>query len=468
MKENESEGLRRVLVVDDEESMRQMLSILLKKQGIDVVTASRGQEAIDLLESGERFSVVMTDLSMPGGVGGLEVLRAVKSIDNASQVIMITAFATPETAVEAIKSGAYDYLTKPFKLEQVKLVLDRALEKYALLAENLYLKEEQRKFRPKGIIGESEPMKRVMEMVHRVARTKTTILITGESGTGKELVAQAIHDASPFKGPFVPVNCGAIPETLIEAELFGYKKGAFTGASADHKGLVESARGGTLFLDEIGELPLSAQVRLLRVLQEKKVKPVGGVEEISVDIRVVAATNRDLKADVEAGKFREDLFYRLNVIPIELPPLRARGNDLKLLLEHFTHHYADDLGVNIQGISAPALRVLLDYDYPGNVRELQNIIERAVTLELTELITQESLPEFLKSRDMNLSGSDLFNVPSSGLDLENVLANVEKQILESALERSSGNKTEAAKLLNISFRSLRYRLQKLGFADDEE
>lgn len=462
-----SEGIRRVLVVDDEESMREMLHIMLKRLSLEVHLSASADDAMKLLERGERFSAVITDLNMPGTHGGLDLLEDIKRRDTACQVIVITAFATPETAVEAIKLGAYDYLTKPFKLDQVRMVLERALEKYALLSENLYLRKEHERYRPIGIIGDSEPMRHVMEMVHRVARTKTTILITGESGTGKELIAKAIHDASPFQGPFVPVNCGAIPESLIEAELFGYKKGAFTGANTDHKGLVEAARGGTLFLDEIGELPLNAQVRLLRVLQEKRIKPVGGVEEVSVDVRVVAATNRDLKAEVEAGQFREDLYYRLNVIPIELPPLRVRGNDVRLLLEHFVRHYADEIEVPIQGISALALRYLMNYDYPGNVRELQNIIERAVTLEVGDLLTPDSLPRQVVDTQAYQTQPD-FNVGPSGIDLENTLANIEVQILQSALEQSGGNKTEAARLLGISFRSLRYRLQKHGMEESDD
>lgn len=458
------EGIRRVLVVDDEESMREMLQIMLKRLRLDVQVAESADNALDLFEAGERFSAVITDLNMPGKNSGLDLLEEVKRLDTACQVIVITAFATPETAVEAIKLGAYDYLTKPFKLDQVRMVLERALEKYALLSENLYLRQEQERYRPVGIIGDSEPMRRVMEMVHRVARTKTTILITGESGTGKELIAQAIHEASPFKGPFVPVNCGAIPETLIEAELFGYKKGAFTGANQDHKGLVESARGGTLFLDEIGELPLGAQVRLLRVLQEKKVKPVGGVEEISIDVRIVAATNRELKEEVEQGRFREDLYYRLNVIPIELPPLRERGHDVQLLLKHFVRHYSEELGVTVEGISAPALAILLDYDYPGNVRELQNIVERAVTLELTTMIGVEALPPTLRPSQRPIGRIE---VPPEGMDLEDTLQTYERGLLEAALEQSGGVKTEAARLLGISFRSFRYRLQKLGLDDDE-
>jgi len=463
----ESEGLRPVLVVDDEASMREMLSIMLRKEGLEVSTAASGDKAIKMLKAGERYSTIITDLSMPGDAGGLDVLRAVKELDTACQVIVITAYASPETAVEAIKMGAYDYLTKPFKLDQVRLVIQRALDKYALLSENLYLKQEQGKSKPRGIIGDSEPMQKVMAMVQRVARTKTTILITGESGTGKELIAQAIHDASPFKGPFVPVNCGAIPETLIEAELFGYKKGAFTGANADHKGVVEAARGGTLFLDEIGELPLNAQVRLLRVLQEKKVKPVGGTEEISVDVRIVAATNRDLKKEVEEGRFREDLFYRLSIIPIELPPLRDRGHDVRLLLEYFVSHYASEMGVPVQGIGASALKVLMDYEYPGNVRELQNIVERAVTLELNDLISPDSLPEQLVSPESGFALKN-FQVGPGGINLEKTLETIEGEMLQSALAQSGGNKTEAAKLLQVSFRSFRYRLQKLGLEDSED
>ncbi|MEZ4459691.1 MAG: sigma-54 dependent transcriptional regulator [bacterium] len=456
----------RILVVDDEQSMREFLSIMLSKEGFRVDTASNGDEACRLFANGERYACVVTDLQMPGK-SGLDVLEAARAADPSQQVIVITAHATPETAISSIRLGAYDYLIKPFKLDHARVVINRAIEKHALLSENLFLRSELGA-RPQvaNIIGNSEAMRRVFDLIARVAKTKTTILITGESGTGKELVARAIHESGPLTGPFVPLNCGAIPESLIESELFGYKKGAFTGATQDRIGIIEAARGGTVFLDEIGELPLPAQVRLLRVLQEKKVKHVGGVEEISVDCRVIAATNRDLRAEVEAGRFREDLFYRLSIIPIELPPLRKRSGDIPLLLEHFLKHYADEIGNPIEGISRDALKVLLDYGYPGNVRELQNILERAVTLETQPMISVDVLPAFVREAHPSAAPATM-DLPATGVQLDDVLAGLEHRLLSQALERTGGNKTDAAKLLGISFRSLRYRLKKSGLDDDE-
>ncbi len=457
----------RILVVDDEQSMREFLSIMLSKAGFRVDTAENGEAAVALFSAGERYACVLTDLQMPG-ISGLDVLEASRAVDPAQQVIVITAHATPETAISAIKLGAYDYLIKPFKIDHARVVINRAIEKHALLSENLFLRSEvSGKAHATNIIGESEAIKGVFDLIARVAKTKTTILIHGESGTGKELVARAIHDSGPLSGPFVPLNCGAIPESLIESELFGYKKGAFTGAAQDRVGIIEAARGGTVFLDEIGELPLGAQVRLLRVLQEKKVKPVGGVEEVSVDCRVVAATNRDLRLEVKEGRFREDLFYRLSVIPIEIPPLRSRVGDIKLLLEHFLRQYAEEIGNPVEGISSEALKLLLDYGYPGNVRELQNIMERAVTLETSNMVSTEVLPALVVA-SASQSSSPSLDLDPAGVDLDEMLGVIESRLILQALERSKGVKTEAAKVLGISFRSFRYRLKKLGLSDDDD
>ncbi|QDG49936.1 sigma-54-dependent Fis family transcriptional regulator [Persicimonas caeni] len=458
--------VRPILVVDDEQSMREFLTIMLKKKGHDVTVAKRGEEALNLLDEGQRFSLVITDLKMPG-IGGLEVLRGVKKIDPACQVVVMTAYATPETAISAIKDGAYDYITKPFKVDEARVVVDRALEKFDLLSENLYLKktiEERESFG--DMIGHSKPMQQVFEMISRVANSQTTILIGGESGTGKELVARAIHQHSQRADkPFLPINCGAIPENLIESELFGHKKGAFTGATTDKKGLFEAADGGTVFLDEIGELPQNTQVKLLRVLQERTIKPVGGNAEISVDCRVVAATNRDLREEIAEGRFREDLYYRLNVIPIDLPPLRARGSDVKLLIEHFVDVYASRMGVEIDGIDSEAMRILLNYNYPGNVRELQNIVERAVTLTRGSMIGVDVLPPHLQEDSFSRVARDL-EVPAEGLDLEGMVEELERSLISKALERTSGVKKDAAELLGISFRSLRYRLKKYEMSDE--
>lgn len=447
-----------VLVVDDERSMREFLSIMLKKEGYSVLTAEDGESAVKLLDDGHRFGLVISDLKMTG-LSGLDVLRHVKSVDPACQVIVMTAFATAETAISAIKEGAYDYITKPFKLDDARQAVHRAMQNHRLLRENLYLKSAL-EHGTGELIGRSSPMRRVFELIGRVAATRTTILVTGESGTGKELVARAIHRQSGCaSGPFLPINCGAIPENLIESELFGHKKGAFTGAITDKKGLFEAANGGTIFLDEIGELPQPMQVHLLRVLQEKKVKPIGGNHEIEIDCRVIAATNRDLRKEVSEGRFREDLYYRLNIIQLELPPLRERGADLKILLEHFVDKFAKDIGNPIEGIEANALRILLNYSYPGNVRELQNIVERAVTLETSPMITVDSLPYHLQEEAF-ARVADEFELPSDGIDLEAMVEQLERKLILKALERTNGVRTDAAKVLGISFRALRYRLDK--------
>lgn len=461
-----------ILIIDDEQSMRQFLSIMLKKQALDHTTASSGEQALERVQSGERFSVVLTDLQM-AEIGGLDVLRAIKEVDPACQVVVMTAFATPETAVSAIQAGAYDYITKPFKLDQVQVVVKRALEKFALLRENLYLKESLDRSQGFGeMLGRSKPMQRVFEMIARVADAPATILISGESGTGKELVARAIHQkGARAQQPFLPINCGAIPENLIESELFGHKKGAFTGATQDKKGLFEAAAGGTVFLDEIGELGQPMQVKLLRVLQERKVRPVGAAQEITVDCRILAATNRDLREEVGEGRFREDLYYRLSVIPIEVPPLRERGSDLKLLIEHFVDELAAKRpasfgGVDIMGIDSDTMRTLLNYNYPGNVRELQNIIERAVTLTRGDMILPDVLPPHLQEQSFAQAAHDL-EIPTDGLDLEAMVAQLERELITKALERTDGSKTKAAELLGITFRSLRYRIDKYGMDDSE-
>lgn len=455
-----------VLVIDDEPSLRQMLRIMLKTEGCDVDIATRGEEAVELFESGERYDLVLTDLKMPG-MSGIDVLKAIKKQSEATQVILMTAFASAETALEAIREGAYDYMIKPFKIEHAKAVVRRALEKHALLSENLTLREALEGRTAMGnIIGKSEAMQRVFSLVERVGPSKTNILITGESGTGKELIAKAIHEHSEVHaGPFMPINCGAIPDNLIESELFGHVKGAFTGAIADKKGLFEAARGGTVFLDEVGELPLNTQVSFLRVLQERKIKPVGSAKEVPIDCRIVAATNRDLRQEIEQGNFREDLFYRLNVIAIELPALRERDGDVKLLIEFYVRKFASQMKSPVKGVAADAMRTLLNYSYPGNVRELQNIIERAVTLERNDYIGMDVLPYNLQDESFEQATKEL-EIPDEGVDLENMVAKLEMSLINKALERTGGVRKEAAKLLGISFRSLRYRLDKYGINPD--
>jgi two-component system response regulator PilR (NtrC family) len=452
-----------VLVVDDERSMRDFLRIALTRAGHEVAVAETPTAAADAYRARE-FDVVITDLKMQGGTG-LDVLEGVKAAHPHTQVVVVTAFATPETAIAAMKRGAYDYLTKPFKIDEIGVVVERALEKRALLRDNLELRAElQGRFRLDRLVGKSAAMQRVFELVKKVAPARTSVLLSGESGTGKELVARALHHLSPrprCDGPFVGVNCGAIPETLLESELFGHVRGAFTGAVADKPGLFAAAHGGTLFLDEIGELSAAMQVRLLRVLQERKVKRVGGTTEEEFDVRVVAATNRDLEAEVERGAFRRDLYYRLNVIQVHLPPLRARREDIPLLVEHFRRKHAASLGRTLTGVEPDALAALCDYDYPGNVRELENLIERAATLESGERITRASLPELVPRRRVESPALDA-DFPPEGIDLERVVGEFERALLDKALARAGGVRKDAAKLLGISFRSLRYRLAKLG------
>ncbi len=450
-----------ILVVDDERSMREFLRIALTRSG-HAVTVVESPAAAAVEYKAREFDVVITDLKMSGGTG-LDVLDGVKAAHPDTQVIVVTAFATTETAIAAMKRGAYDYLTKPFKVDEIGVVVERALEKRALLRDNLELRAElSGRFRLDRLVGKSPPVQRLFELLKRVAPARTSVLITGESGTGKELVARALHHLSPRADrPFVAVNCGAIPDALLESELFGHVKGAFTGAHADKPGLFASADGGTLLLDEIGELSPQMQVKLLRVLQERRVKRVGDVSEEEIDVRVVAATNRDLEAEVERGAFRRDLFYRLNVIQLVLPPLRARREDVPLLVEHFVKKHAVALGRTITGVEPDALAALVDYDFPGNVRELENIIERAVTLEPGERITRASLPELTKKARPTAVSGDGF--PDDGVDLERMVADYERELIAQALERAHGVRKSAAKLLGISFRSLRYRLAKLGF-----
>ena len=446
--------------------MRDFLRIALTRVGHDV-TVVDSPVAAAAAYGGRDFDVVITDLKMAGG-SGLDVLDGVKGARPHTQVIVVTAFATTETAIAAMKRGAYDYLTKPFKVDEIGVVIERALEKRALLRDNLELRAElQGRFRLDRLVGKSPLMQRLFELARRVAPAKTSVLITGESGTGKELVARALHHLSPrVDKPFVAINCGAIPDALLESELFGHVKGAFTGAHADKQGLFAAADGGTLLLDEIGELSPAMQVKLLRVLQERVVKPVGGVAEHEVDVRIVAATNRDLEAEVERGGFRRDLFYRLNVIQLHLPPLRARREDVPLLVEHFVKKHAAALGRTITAVDSDALAALVDYDFPGNVRELENIIERAATLEPGERITRASLPELTKrSRPVTAVGD---HFPDDGVDLERVVADYERELIDKALAHTNGVRKSAAKLLGISFRSLRYRLAKLGLAHDND
>jgi len=459
--------MARILVADDERSMREFLEILLSKEGHEVILAESAPKAIELAGARDP-DLVITDLRL-GQTSGLDVLSAVKSRRSDVEVIMITAYATAENAIQAMKLGAYDYIVKPFKVDELSVVIQKALEKRALVAENQALKYRlENRDRFSSMVGRSQPMREVFGVVEKVAPTRTTVLITGESGVGKELVARAVHEKSTrATGPFVAVNCGAIPEGLLESELFGHVRGAFTGAAQAKPGLFTTATGGTLFLDEIGELPLPLQVKLLRALQDRRVKPVGGVEDIEIDARIIAATNRDLQAEVKAGKFREDLFYRLNVIQIKVPPLRERREDVITLAEHFLRKFAREAGRTSFSLSRAALSALTDYSFPGNVRELENIIERGVTLAEGDVIDLDDLPASVRAAPAAIDATVTDIRP--GFDLQKSLDDLERQYLERALSQANGVKLEAAKLLGLTFRSFRYRLKKsLGSAGGEE
>ncbi|MBL0216442.1 MAG: sigma-54-dependent Fis family transcriptional regulator [Myxococcales bacterium] len=459
----------KILIVDDEQSMREFLTICLRRGGHEPMVAQDGREAVAKLRE-HPFDLVLTDLRLPGDLDGLGVLKAVKAWGSAEkpspEVILMTAFASAETAIAAIKQGAYDYLTKPFDVDEINAVIDRALEKRTLVEENLALKDRiAGRVRLGDLLGKSKAMQKLFEVIGKIHSARTSVLITGESGTGKELVARALHtEGNRAKLPFVAINCGAIPDELMESELFGHKKGAFTGAVADKLGLFVQAGGGTMFLDEIGELSLGLQVKLLRALQERKVKPVGGTEEIEIDARVVAATNRDLEAEVARGAFRADLFYRLNVIQVWIPPLRHRREDIPLLAEHFLRRFAADLGRPAE-LTPEAMRKLESYDFPGNVRELENMLERAVALSSSRELGVDDLPEFRTSRTTAEVSTEL---PPEGIDLDRMLTDYERAWVLRALERTGGIRKRAAMLLGISFRSLRYRLEKLGLAKDED
>lgn len=452
----------KILVADDEKSMREFLEIMLRKEGYRVTLASNGEEAVKWAER-EIFDLALLDIRMPK-LDGLSALKKIKTLSPETVVVVITAFASADTAIRAMKEGAYDYITKPFKVDEIKLIIRNALEKKNLEKENLILKQVvQERYHFGNIIGQSPKMLEVYNLLEKVAPTKTNILITGESGTGKELVAKAIHYNSPRRDkPFVTLNCGAIPESLIESELFGHMKGAFTDAISTKKGLFEVADEGTIFLDEISELPLMMQVKLLRVIQDKEFKRVGGTEDIRVDVRIISATNKDLEEAVREKRFREDLFYRLNVIQIKLPPLRERKEDIPLLAHHFLKKYSEELGKSITRISPEALQFLMNYDFPGNVRELQNIIERAVALETSPELSLQNLSSYLENQLPAKRSPFEIELPEEGIDLEKVVADLEKMLLLKALDRAKGVKKKAAELLHINFRSMRYRLEKYG------
>ncbi len=455
--------MARILVVDDEKSMQEFLEILLRREGYDVAVCGSANEAILALESDD-FDLVLSDIQMPG-MTGLELLDHVKSASPDTLLVLITAYGTTESAVEAMKHGAYDYLTKPCSVDEIRLVVEKALEKRNLSSENVRLRRRLSEQTPlPAVLGKSREMLEVSALVRQVAPAKTNLLITGESGTGKDLIARAVHSLSDRSDkPFVAVNCGAIPENLLESELFGHVKGSFTGATQNKDGLFEVAHGGTLFLDEIGEMPLQLQVKVLRAIQNRTFKHVGGLQEVRVDVRIICATNRNLEEDVRSGRFREDLFYRLNVIEIRLPPLRNRAEDIPELIHQFTRRCAAELGKDVAGIAPDALAALEAYRYPGNVRELENVIERAVTLCRHDRIDLDCLPPTVLGQG---ESADSSQIPEVGVDLDRMISAYESGLIREALDRTGGVKKKAAQLLGISFRSLRYRLEKLGLNSD--
>ena len=454
-------GKPRILVVDDEPSMREMLRIVLRREGYDVILAENGRDAIDRLQS-EPIDLLLSDIRMPD-VSGVEVLRAAKEINRDIVAFMMTAFASTDTAVEAMRLGALDYFTKPFSMDELRLKIRQHLETHRLKQENLLLKRAlNTRHEFSSILGRSDAMQAVFSTIQTVANTSSTVLVSGESGTGKELVARAIHFNSLRRDrPFVAVNCGAVPETLLESELFGHLRGAFTGAHTNKKGLIEVAEGGTIFLDEIGEMPPTMQVKLLRVLQDRRFRRLGGTEEVQADVRVIAATNQDLPKSVEEGRFREDLFYRLNVLSIPVPPLRDRVEDIPLLAEHFLEQFVATMGKQVRTISADAMQLLKAHVWRGNVRELQNAIERAVALEQTETILPETLPDEVRRGAKSLqSAATELPALGAGFDLEARGEAFYRHYIALALERAGGVQVKAAELLGMSFRSFRYYVKK--------
>ncbi|MBA2645489.1 MAG: sigma-54-dependent Fis family transcriptional regulator [Pyrinomonadaceae bacterium] len=449
-----------LLIVDDEQGMRQLLSLVFARANHQVRAAENGRQALDMLRA-EAADLIISDVKMPD-MGGIELLRAAREFLPDVGVVMMTAFATVETAREAFKLGADDFIQKPFDVDELKLIVEKALERLHLLRENRAFKRAQReRGRLDQIIGRSPRMQAVYQMIETIADVQSTVLITGESGTGKEMVARAVHNLSPrSEKPFMPINCGAFTETLLESELFGYVRGAFTGATANRKGLFEAADKGTIFLDEIGEMSPTMQVKLLRVLQERKVRPVGAHEEVAFDTRVIAATNRDLQAMVKAGTFREDLFYRVSVIPIELPPLREKREDIADLVEHFLQKFGAQSGRSIT-VSEKAMELFERYSWPGNVRELEHTVERAVALERSGTIRPESLPQQITNYNPARATS-VFDLPEEGLNLAAHLEQLEQRYILEALRRTGGNQTRAAEILHLSVRSFRHLLDKHG------
>ena len=458
-----------ILLVDDEPNIIEILEIMLRDEGMEVHKASSAREALDLLHSNP-VDAVISDIRMPD-MSGVELLKEARQLSPDTVFILMTAYASTETAIDALQHGAYDYVTKPFKMEELRNIVRHSLEKKALknevaaLTNEIEAQQGQKLFQAlhrSQLVGKSKKMLDVYRTIGTVAMSESTVLIAGESGTGKELVARAIHEASLRKDrPFVSINCGAFPETLLESELFGYMKGAFTGANANKKGLLEAADGGSVFLDEIGDMTPAMQVKLLRVLQERKLRPLGGTHEVPIDVRVIAASNRDLQAAIQRGEFREDLYYRIAVITIDIPPLRDRKEDIDLLAFHFLTQYAEKSGKRVFSIAPEALRCLQSYHWPGNVRELENTIERAIALETSEAIQIERLPDAVRKLPPPAL-RDSFTLPEGSFHLDEFLQSLERDIICQVLRRTEGNQTLAALHLNLTKPSLRHRIQTLG------
>jgi len=448
----------RILLIDDEENFRHMLSVILKKRGYDVEIAGSGTEGLKKIDTAS-FDTVLCDIRMPQ-MDGLEFLKEAQKAGCESTIIMMSAYGTLDTAIEAMKLGAYDYISKPFKPDEIILTLKKAEERERLRRENLFLKKEvQKEYSFENIISKNERMRQIFDTIRKVAKYKSTILIEGESGTGKELVAKAIHfNSDRADNPFVPVNCGAIPENLLESELFGHTKGSFTNAVRTKKGLFEEADGGTMFLDEIGELPLQLQVKLLRVLQDGEMRRIGDSRPIQIDVRIIAATIKDLDKEVREGKFRDDLFYRLNVLPMKIPPLKERKEDIPLLVDHFINKYSRELNKPIEGITPDALNYLMNYSWNGNVRELENVIERAIVLTESSQIQVENLPAEIQSP----REESKLNLLNDELSIKKASRYMEIDLIRKALLKTKGNHTHAAKLLEISHRALLYKIKEYG------
>ena len=450
-----------ILLVDDEQNTREALSIALGREGYIIIPASNGGEGMKLLEK-EPVDLIITDLMMPG-VSGMDLLDFARKHRPEVMVIMMTGYASVETAITAMKNGAFDYITKPIKLDEVKIIIHQAADKRNLLLENISLKKELKgKYTFDNIIGTSRPMQEIFSVMERVVNSDSTVLITGDSGTGKELVAKALHYNGPRKeNPFVAINCAAIPSELLESELFGHVKGSFTGAVANKPGKFEQANTGTMFLDEIGSMTMALQGKLLRVLQEKEIERVGGAKPMKIDVRIISATNTDLEKAVKKGLFRDDLFYRLNVIPIHLPSLKDRAEDIPMLAAHFIGKYNEKLKKGIKGLASGVMDYLVAYEWPGNIRELENVIERAVTLTDGEYIQESALPQSI----LGVVGQEFYNVPQipdKGTDLEKELEGFEAAMIRMALKKTGGIKTKAAELLNLKRTTLIEKMRRLN------